>query len=79
VRSDKTLRKWYKRINKRFFDGKLPDNVCVRWADVITEPKIENEDFGDTNFAEGYHCYRIILSRKLNVSANIRLSSPAGA
>jgi hypothetical protein len=32
MRSDPVLRKWYKTINKKFFDNYLPANTCVRWS-----------------------------------------------
>jgi hypothetical protein len=46
MRSDRTLRKWYKRINK-FFDGACPDRVCVRYAKPGEEKReIEKKYFG---------------------------------
>jgi hypothetical protein len=32
MQSDRTLRRWYKDINKRFFDGVCPEWVCLRYA-----------------------------------------------
>lgn len=32
MRSDRTLRTWYKKINSKFFDNFLPNDTCVRWA-----------------------------------------------
>jgi len=37
MKSNPTLLRWYKSINKRFFDGGCPERVCVRWADVNEE------------------------------------------
>jgi hypothetical protein len=79
VRSDRTLRKWYKTINKRFFGNDLPDNVCVRWGDEQEEEREDNwEDkyFGDVDRAnDGYHEYVIVLSEKRNTAASQTLST----
>lgn len=33
MQSNRALKRYYRTINRRFFDGELPDNVCVRWVD----------------------------------------------
>jgi hypothetical protein len=70
MRSDRTLRRWYKDINARFFLGELPDNVCVRWADEddVEEDGRQCEDtcFGWADRGEGRHVYQIAISKKKN-------------
>jgi len=67
VRSDKTLRKYYRLINKKFFNNELPDNVCVRYLSAL-----EKEEFEDTYFAwtskvdDGRHKYVIVVSKDKN-------------
>lgn len=71
MRSDKTLKRWYSRINKRFFSASLPVDVCVRWANEEEEKELtwEEKYFGWTtnNEKEGHdsqhHSYTIVLSR----------------
>ena len=72
MRSDVTLLKWYRKINRRFFDGQLPDNVCVRWANDEEESELKWEEryFGwmgwvgkDQKNYDGYHDWEILLSR----------------
>ncbi len=47
MRSDRTLRKWYRTLNKRFFDGACPDRVCLRYANPGGEKReIEEQYFG---------------------------------
>ena len=74
MRSDPTLKKWYKKINKRFFDNKLTDNVCVRWANEKEAEYYEEKYFGWMNVAEdGYHEWVIILSRSKAGTPSIKL------
>jgi hypothetical protein len=85
VKSDKTLRKWYIFINRRFYDNQLPDNVCVRWADETEEKEVERWEekyFGwankcDGDYADGYHTHYIVLSRLKNEAATTRMSTLA--
>ena len=71
MKSDRTLLKWYRKVNRRFFDGQLPENVCVRWANDAEEKEVKWEEkyFGwaTQNENEGhnprYHSYTIVLSR----------------
>jgi hypothetical protein len=48
VRSDKTLKKWYNRINRRFFHNVLPSNICVRW---ISEEDLEEDEYLEEDFS----------------------------
>lgn len=80
MRSDRTLLKWYRKINRRFFDGTCPDNVCVRWATDIEENDRRWEDkyFGGAGRSDdGYHEWDLCLSRKLNKKLSQKLSSIA--
>ena len=65
MRSDRTLLKWYRRINKRFFDGACPDKVCVRWADpeMETQYKWEEKWFGEASKVDDdpYHEWQIVM------------------
>jgi hypothetical protein len=71
------LKRHYTRINKRFFLGELPQNVCVRWLDPDEdEAQLEDKLFGYADHAgDGRHKYQIVLSRKLNVPASTRMTS----
>src|SRR6266436_4479464 len=77
MRSDPTLKKWYKKINKRFFDNQLTNNVCVRWAnedDTDEDERCEEKYAGWANFSEeGPHKYIIVISRDLKKSKCTRL------
>lgn len=82
--SDRTLRKWYRFINRRFFHGELPDNVIVRWADTAeeTEAQWEERYFGWTDDQKSApwiapHPFQIVLSRPRNVYAATRFSTLA--
>jgi hypothetical protein len=77
VKSDPTLRKHFKRINKKFFDGQLPDSTCVRWLDPDEdEGVLEDKLFGYAGLAEdGRHKYQVVLSRKLNGPASVRMTT----
>lgn len=85
MRSDKTLRKWYVYINRRFFDNTLPDNVCVRWANELEEAddaRWEEKYFGEAwtctgEHADGVHTHCIVLSRVRNVYSTTRMSTLA--
>lgn len=81
MRSDPTLRKWYRKINLRFFSNQLPDEVCVRWADEHEEAEDANWEhryFGAADLAhDGRHSYVIIMSRKKNTSRSLKLATLA--
>jgi hypothetical protein len=66
VQSNRTLRRYYCAINRKFFNNELPDNVCVRYAD--------DEDFdegkpcaeilyGWCDKGDGRHVYQIAISK----------------
>jgi len=60
MRSDRTLRRWYLLINKKFFYGELPTNVIVRWANPG-----EEKDIACTEKLVGKkHSYEILLNRE---------------
>jgi hypothetical protein len=73
--SDPSLKKWYRNINKRFFNNELPDNVIVRWArageekDIASCSPIDNPD--------NKNKYLILLNRAKNPTASIKMSSLA--
>ena len=74
VKSDKTLKRWYRRINKRFFDNQLTNNVCVRWANEAEAAHFEEKYFGWMNVAEdGFHKWCIVLSREKCSSQSVKL------
>lgn len=73
--SDRSLKKYYRDINHRFFNNELPDNVIVRWAkpgeekDVASCSPIGGDD--------GKHKYLILLNRKKCTTASIKLAALA--
>lgn len=73
--SDGSLKKWYRNINRRFFNNELPDNVIVRWArsgeekDVASCAPVDNPD--------NKNKYLILLNRAKNPTASIKLASLA--
>jgi hypothetical protein len=69
VRSDRTLKRYFNKINKRFFKSAVPSNICVRWADENDddlEEGCEQKYFGWTEAGEGRHKYAIVISRIKN-------------
>jgi hypothetical protein len=78
VKSDRTLLKWYRTINRKFFDGACPERVCVRWADPDEEANDwEDRYFGEASISEDdeHHDYQIVMSRKLNEKWIVRIST----
>jgi len=80
VKSDPTLLRWYKRINKEFFKGACPAKVCVRWADpdeMEESRRWEKKYFGEASISEDdeYHQYQIVLSKLLNKQWLVRIST----
>lgn len=72
MRSDRTLKSYYREINTVYFLNELPDNVCVRWA----EDEDEEPDFASTDFGhDGRNAFEIILNREKNEAASVRLQS----
>jgi len=74
MRSDRTLKRWYLLINKKFFYGELPTNVIVRWAlpgeekDIACTERLVNSK---------RHSYEILLNREKNPTNSIKLTSLA--
>ena len=77
MRSDRTLKRHFNRINKRFFDGQLPDSTCVRWLDLDEDdPRLEDKLFGYADKAhDGKHQYQIVLSKKMCGPASVRMTT----
>jgi hypothetical protein len=75
MRSDPTLKKWYRFINHKFFHGELPNDVCVRWSnDEDDEDGFENKYFGIADHAkDSHHTYEIVMSRSKNEPASSRM------
>ena len=81
MKSDPVLKKWYRTINKRFFDNTLTNSVCVRWANEDDDgdlSKCEDRFFGWADKCQdGHHEYVIVLSKSMNVHASTRLTTLA--
>lgn len=66
MKSDKTLKKWYNFINKKYFLNELPGCVCVRYIneeDIDEEEKCEERYRGwaDKTNESRYHKYVIVI------------------
>ena len=73
MRSDPTLKRWYRTINKRFFDNQLTNNVCVRWANELEAAHFEEKYFGWMNVAgDGRHKWCIVLSKEKCSSQSVK-------
>ncbi len=71
MKSDRTLKKWYSVINKKFFFGELPANVIVRWAFPG-----EEKDIACTEKLVGKkHSYELLLNREKIHTQSQKLSS----
>jgi hypothetical protein len=83
VRSDKTLRKYYRLINRKFFNNELPDNTCVRWISPLEQEQFEDMYFAwtsnieNTDQADGRHKYCIVISKEKNPGWTAVLASLA--
>ena len=76
MRSDKTLKRYYNLINRKFFGNELPSNVCVRYISELEQEKFEDTYFAWTSskdvapqaFAEDHyrHEYVIVISENKN-------------
>lgn len=79
MKSDPTLLRWYKRINKEFFKGACSNKVCVRWADPDEDGshRWEKRYFGEATVSEEdeYHEYQIVMSKPLNKQWMVRIST----
>jgi hypothetical protein len=70
-KSDKSLKRYYEIINKKFYFGELPSNVIVRWAEPGEEPDIASTDWAKNK----RHSYVILLNREKVPTRSIKLSS----
>lgn len=81
VRSDPTLKKWYRTINKRFFENQLTNKVCVRWAnedDNDEEERCEEKYNGWAEHSEEKtHQYVVVLGRECRKDAFLRFNTLA--
>jgi hypothetical protein len=77
MRSNPALKSWYRKINKKFFDNQLTNNVCVRWVNEEDDgeaTRCEEKFFGWADVAnDGVHEYVIVLSKKLCEPKSTRL------
>jgi hypothetical protein len=77
MRSNPSLKSWYRKINKKFFDNQLTNNVCVRWANDEDDGEVarcEEKFFGWVDkSSDGRHEYVIVLSKKLCGPKSTRL------
>ena len=74
MQSDRTLRKWYRHINRRYFDGACSNSVLVRWADETEEV---DPCCAWAQPADGRHKYQIVINRAKNPTASAWLSTLA--
>lgn len=70
--SDRSLKRWYREINRRFFKGELPDNVIVRWARAGEEKDVACTEKLNP---DSKNKYLILLNRAKNPTPSIKLSS----
>lgn len=79
MKSDRTLLKWYRLINRKFFHGACPDRVCVRWAvpGETESRRWEKKYLGEASISEDdeRHDWQIVMSRPLNKAWVIRMST----
>jgi hypothetical protein len=77
VKSDPVLKKWYRKINKRFFDNELPQSTCVRWAneeDIEVDERCEYKYNGWAGQMDGHDKqYVIVISTTLKKSLCTKL------
>jgi hypothetical protein len=69
-KSTPELKRWYRKLNRLFFNGELPDNVVVRWD--ASEPDVactEKRDKDDPT------AYVIGFNRKKNPTKSLLLSA----
>ena len=66
MHSDKSLKSWYRKINKRFFLNELPNDVCVRYVnedDDDEEERCEERYCGWSDRGDERHKYVIVISK----------------
>jgi hypothetical protein len=68
-KSDPSLKRYYRLMNSKFFEGTLPDNVLVRWA----RPGEESDCASTERRPQDPNQYVILLNRKKCASASIKL------
>jgi hypothetical protein len=69
-KSTPELKRWYRKLNRKFFNGDLPDNVIVRWdADEPDVACTEKRDKDDPT------AYVIGFNRKKNPTKSLLLSA----
>ena len=83
MRSDRTLLRWFRLINHKFFNNELPQDTCVRWADetdIKKDARCEDKYFGWADTADSEdrrHTYVIVLSREQNSKWCVRIGTLA--
>ena len=80
MRSDKNLKRWYNTVNKKFFFGALPSNVCVRYAnedDRDEDFRCDEKFYGWADTADGRHKYVIVISKIKNPGPVAKLATLA--
>jgi hypothetical protein len=80
MKSDASLKRWYRLINKRFFHNELPNNVCVRYVtdeDEDEDEGCEERYYGWTTDTSPLHKYVIIISRIKNPGPVAKLATLA--
>jgi hypothetical protein len=70
-KSDKSLKRYYNIINKKFYFGELPSNVIVRWAEPGEEPDIAST----STPKKERHSYVILLNHDKITTRSIKLST----
>jgi hypothetical protein len=78
MRSDRTLKAWFREINSKFFDNELPDNVCVRWADddeLVAEGCEIGDYCGWADKGDGRHLYKIVIDTSLRGQHTLHLGT----
>jgi hypothetical protein len=72
VQSDRTLKRWFLHINKKFFFGELSTNVIIRWSN----PGEENDIACTERLAKDKrHRYLILLNREKCKTHSQKLSA----
>ena len=69
--SNAELKKWYRKLNAKFFNGDLPDNVLLQWATPEQEPDIASCE----PRSDGTNCYKLLFNRLKNPTKTLLLSA----
>lgn len=80
MKSDRTLKFWYNKINKKYFHNELPSNVCVRWGaeeDSEDDEKWEEKYNGQAFLSDSgsRHYANIVISNRLREEPCGRLAT----